>query len=630
MKAVDLMSGAMVHRGPDDAGCWVDPEMGVALGHRRLAIVDLSQTGHQPMVSGTGRYVITYNGEVYNFRDLKEELKPLSGEWKGGSDTEVVLSAIETWGIKGALNRFVGMFAFALWDRKDQTLCLARDRMGEKPLYYGWTGQTFVFGSELKSLCKHPRMVRQVDRTALNLYLRHNYIPAPYSIYSGVYKLLPGSILQISPNESSNREMKPEIFWSLKETCLFSAQKRPPRNEKEIIDSFEAGLKTTIGQQMVADVPLGAFLSGGIDSSVVVSLMQAQSSKSVKTFTVGFKESGFDEAQHASRVAGHLGTEHNEFYLFPNDAIEMIDDLPMIYDEPFADVSGIPSILISKMTRTQVTVSLSGDGGDELFAGYDRYYWVLSLWRKLKIFPPGVRRVFRQIISAIPVNLWDTIFDLAPRPSSRFRLNGDRLHKLADMITAGDMSAFYKRFVSFWHHPERVVLGSPEPLSNPCPQYRMLDRGGCLRSMQYWDMTSYLPDDILVKVDRASMSQSLESRAPFLDHRIVQMAMAIPNRVNAASQDRKWLLKGILAKYLPPHLFERPKKGFSVPIAQWLRGPLKTWAGDLLNPGRIEQEGFFDPALVKQKWDEHQADKRDWHYHLWSILVFQTWLRTYG
>jgi len=610
---VAAMADTLRHRGPDDEGTWVDEAAGVALGHRRLSIIDLSPAGHQPMVSSDGRYVIVYNGEVYNFPDLKSELEGLGNRFRGESDTEVILAAMAEWGIEKAVERLNGMFAFALWDRRERELFLVRDRVGIKPLYYGWAGKVFLFGSELKALRRFPNFPGEIDRDSLCLFLRHNYIPAPRSIYRGFYKLEPGHILKIAARGGVEKR----CYWSLKEVVDRAFSDPFRGNEEEAAEALDALLGDAVRRRMVSDVPLGAFLSGGIDSSTVVALMQAQNDRPVRTFSIGFHESGYDEAVYAKRVAEHLGTDHTELYVTPKEAMEVIPSLPGIYDEPFSDSSQIPTFLVSKLTRRHVTVSLSGDGGDELFAGYNRYFLGLRLWRKLSLVPQRLRLPLGKI-------LWH-LAEKGTSPAAGSRVF-DRMGKLGEIVgEAGDFISFYRYLVSHWKKPESVVIGGKE---EPAGIWMAAERIGLVPSMQQIDFCTYLPDDILTKVDRASMAVSLEARVPLLDHRVVEFAWRLPLSLKIRQGKGKWLLRKVLSRYVPFTLVERPKMGFGVPLDAWLRGPLRDWAETLLDERRLLKEGFFKPEPIRRKWEEHISGKRNWHYYLWDVLMFQAWLET--
>lgn len=632
---LETMLATLVNRGPDDFGVWRDREQGISLGHRRLSILDLSPAGHQPMVSFSQRYVVAFNGEIYNHQDLRASLDKVRAEggadfiWRGHSDTETLLAGFEVWGIPSTIERSIGMFAIAVWDRERQTLTLVRDRIGEKPLYYGWQGQgdkaCFLFGSELKALRAHPSFCSDVNRDAMCLYMRHNYIPAPHSIYQNIFKLAPGFSLTVSLRE---REPKLLAYWSLEQVAENGVASPFEGDVNKVVDRLEALLKDAVRQQMMADVPLGAFLSGGIDSSTVVAMMQTQSTRPVKTFTIGFNEESYNEALHAKAVARHLGTEHTEMYVTPQQALQVIPSLPSLYCEPFADSSQIPTFLVSQLARQNVTVSLSGDGGDELFGGYNRYVLAQKLWGKLSRLPIGARSLAASGIRTVTPSGWDHIIDpfkfLAPR-SMRFANIGDKLHKGAEVLAARQIDDLYLGLLTHWN-PLDIVLDGREPttlLNGGSPNLKGLDD---IQRMMALDTMTYLPDDILVKVDRAAMGVSLESRVPFLDHRVIEFAWRIPQSLKLRDGVGKWILREVLYRHVPKALIERPKMGFGVPIDAWLRGPLKDWAESLLDEGRLRREGFFKPDPIRAKWAEHLSGKRNWQYLLWDVLMFQAWL----
>jgi asparagine synthase (glutamine-hydrolysing) len=633
LKHLRNMCDSIQHRGPDDAGYWIDAPAGVALGHRRLSIVDLSVHGHQPMVSACGRYVIVYNGEIYNFERLRKKLDAMASPpvWRGHSDTEVLLAAISQCGIKWTLRSLCGMFAFALWDRAERVLTLARDPLGEKPLYYGWVGNTFLFGSELKALRQHPAFADvTIDRDALCLYMRYKSIPAPYTIHAGVRKLVPGTVATIRPDRA---DATVEAYWTLDDVVARGRANPFAGNEADAVTALDELLRTVVSEQMVADVPLGAFLSGGIDSSTIVALMQAQTTRPIKTFTIGFDEAGFNEAEHARSVARHLGTEHHELYVTPALALGVVPQLSLIYDEPFADSSQIPTFLVSQMTRHHVTVSLSGDGGDELFGGYNRHVGAQGLWDKLDSVPLPARHLAARCIKGVRGEHLDRmaapLLGLLPK-SRRQTQVGDKLHKLADIMGAGSLEALYERLVSTFDAPEHIVLGGKEPsLVASCGEHLLLELGNAER-MMYLDTLQYLPTDILAKVDRAGMRVSLETRIPFLDRRVVEFAWSIPVSMKVRDGKGKLLLRKLLDRYVPRQLIDRPKQGFGVPVAAWLRGELREWASELLDGTRLRNEGFLHTPAVERMWRQHLAGTHNWHGQLWAILMFETWLDANG
>lgn len=637
-EAIGNITGTLAHRGPDDASCWVDRQDHIALGHRRLAIVDLSAAGSQPMHSACGRYVIAFNGEIYNHQALRARL---AGPWRGHSDTETLLAAFAAWGLEQTLAQCVGMFAIALWDKRDKRLHLMRDRMGEKPLYYGWSGGSFLFGSELKALRRHPAFDSQVDRDALCLYFRHNYIPAPYSIYSDIYKLEPGCMLSLGIEDSAAAPpsgLAPDVgagslrlhrWWSLSAVAQ-AGQADPIVNEEQAVAQLEGRLREAIAMQSVADVPLGAFLSGGVDSSLVVALMQTGSSRPVHTYTIGFHEAAYNEAEHARAIADHLGTEHTELYVSAADGLDVVPDLPALFDEPFADSSQIPTCLVSRQARRHVTVALSGDAGDELFAGYNRHLRTQNVWNTISKMPSGGRQLILKIMKEIPpqaaATLGQGIAHVLPR-SWQTAFLADKLLKLADRLDGvRDCDDLYYNLVSEWKKPAQVVLGGSEP-PTLLGSRRMWPALATFEDrMMYLDSMTYLPDDILAKVDRAAMSASLETRVPFLDHRVVELAWRIPVGMKISAGQGKQVLRKILYQYVPRHLIERPKQGFGVPIGSWLRGPLSAWAERLMDRDRLQQEGYLNAELVWSRWQEHRSGRRNWEHALWSVLMFQAWL----
>ncbi|GJL80342.1 MAG: asparagine synthetase B [Nitrospinaceae bacterium] len=589
------------------------------------------------MISAGERYVIAFNGEVYNFSALRQELDSLwekreSGireRWRGHSDTEVMLAAIEQWGIENAVKKFIGMFAFALWDKKDQLLYLVRDRLGIKSLYYGWQGNSFIFGSELKAIKEHPRFEKKINRDAITLLMRYNYIPAPHSIYKGIHKLLPGHILKLSAKENPNTAPESHCYWSAREVAENGISNPFTGSEEEAVQQLDSILRDSVKLRMASDVPLGAFLSGGIDSSTVVALMHAQSTQPVKTFSIGFYEEGYNEAQYAREIAKYLGTDHTELYVAPEQAMAVIPRMPTLYDEPFSDSSQIPTFLVSQLAKKHVTVSLSGDGGDELFWGYDRYNVGRKLWKMIGWMPAGGRKLLGQFISSIPESTFDQCLGWlypAMNKNAHFKSIGRKLHSMSRVLETGTSNSLYFRLISHWKEPESLVIGATEPttvLSNGNPSGKISDFS---QKMMFLDTITYLPDDILTKVDRASMGVSLEARVPLLDHRVVEFAWRVPLDMKLKKGQVKPLLKQVLFKYVPKELIERPKKGFSVPVGSWLKGPLKEWAEELLCERRLREEGFFDPAPIRKIWAEHLAGGSGWKLHLWDVLMFQAWL----
>lgn len=601
------MGNTILTRGPDDFGCWSDASVGIGLVHQRLAILDLSPAGHQPMHSVCDRYVIVFNGEIYNHIQLRLQLQDLGMApiWRGHSDTETLLACFAAWGIEKTLAATVGMFALALWDKERRILTLARDRMGEKPLYWGTQGDVLLFGSELKALKTHPAFKADIDRSALALLLRHNYIPAPYSIYQGIKKLPAGHYVNISEGKGADACVVVP-YWSI--NSAIEAGVRDPflGSDRDAVAALEARLSESIAGQMLADVPLGAFLSGGVDSSAVVALMQHQSQRPVQTFAIGFNETGYNEAEYARAVALHLGTDHTELYVGAQEALAVIPKLPSIYCEPFADSSQIPTFIVSQMARQYVTVALSGDAGDELFGGYNPYQFAPHMWRRLCFLPLPLRKAAVHFLSGMPVP--------------------EKLAKLLHVLDASSREEFYRVLLSHWRNPCDLVLMSQETstlLSNK-------DAWPDVDSFEHWmmamDVQTYMTDDILVKVDRAAMANSLETRIPMLDHRVVELAWRIPLNMKIRDGQGKWILREVLYKHVPRELIERPKKGFSIPIASWLRGPLREWAESLLDEHRLTLEGYFNVTQVRKAWGEHLKGVRDNSSRLWSILMFQAWL----
>jgi asparagine synthase (glutamine-hydrolysing) len=621
----EAMARAIAHRGPDDAGVWIDGDAGVVLGHRRLSVLDLSPAGHQPMISASRRFVVVFNGEIYNHRRLRAELG--DHPWRGQSDTETLLACVERWGLLATLKKSTGMFALVLWDRQNRELTLARDRMGEKPLYCGWQGATFMFASELKALRAHPKFQGEIEQAALPLYLRHLAVPAPYSIYRGIHKVVPGTAITISSRSGPGSIPEPAAYWSLQETVVAGHARPFSGDDHEALSELEERLAEAVSLQRVADVPLGAFLSGGVDSSAVVAMMQVQSSRPVRTFTIGFHESAYNEAPYAKAVARHLGTDHNELYVTPKESMDVISRLPELYDEPFADSSQIPTYLVAQLARQHVTVSLSGDGGDELFGGYGRYFSATRLMRKIRSLPAGGRKIIARGIQWLSPELLGSLLDriLLLRHGSR-QSSADRLHALAEVLECRHAERIYGLMISHWRDPLKTCKGEKGFPSIYDTRERWFHIDAFEECMMYADALSYLPDDILVKVDRAAMAVSLETRIPMLDHRIVEFAWHLPLHFKMRNGKGKWLLRQLLYKYVPEKLVNRGKKGFGVPIDHWLRGPLREWAEELLAEDRLEREGFFYPKPIRRRWEQHVSGQCNWRDSLWAILMFQAWL----
>lgn len=642
---LEAMHQCMAPRGPDDSGIWFDPGTGVGFAHRRLSVVDLSPEGHQPMRSESGRYHISYNGEVYNFAELRAELEPAGHHFRGHSDTEVMLAAFEAWGVEAAVRRFVGMFAFALFDAREGVLHLVRDRIGIKPLYWGWTGpgaspvhedlsrrsapsgSIFAFASELRPFLEIPGFERRVDRDALSAYMRYAYIPQPSSIYRGVHKLRPGHILTVRVVDGATSNT---CYWNARAVAERGVQVPLTIGDDEALEGLEARVRNAVELRMIADVPLGAFLSGGVDSSTVVAMMQSLSPRPVKSFTIGFADEMYDEARFAREIARHLGTDHTELILSPQEALETIPRMPEIYDEPFADSSQIPTYLVSRLARTKVTVSLSGDGGDELFGGYNRYIHGDAIWRRMKPIPRPLRRAAGGIVGAIPQSALGGVYSAVSRflPSRyRHRFAGTKFHKLAIMSGARSGDEVYRSLISMWIEPDALVIGGREPMSLLEAPYAA-ELPDLMRRMMYADLITYLVDDILVKVDRASMAVSLEARVPLLDHRVVEYAWRLPARFKHHGDRGKILLRRLLEKFVPREMFERPKMGFSVPIDEWLRGPLRDWAESLIAPERLRSGGFLRPEIVRREWERYLRGLGN-HTRIWAVLMFQAWAERY-
>ncbi len=618
------MTQTLHHRGPDDGDIWLDSARGVGLGHRRLAIVDLSPAGHQPMKSASGNSVLVYNGELYNTAELAQDIEAAGVRLRGHSDSEVLVEACDLWGVERTLERLNGMFAFALWQRDERRLWLARDRVGIKPLYWGQFGTLLLFGSELKALRAHPGWQPRLDTRAVAAYLELAYIPSPLSIYEGVYKLEPGHLLQFDPGGSPCDR----VWWDLRAIWTEGQRQQRDVDDAGLIDELEHLLGDAVRRQMVSDVPLGSFLSGGIDSSTVTALMQAHSDRPVSTFSIGFHEAAYDEALHARAVARHLGTAHQEVYVTPDDARAIIPDLPDIYDEPFSDSSQIPTFLVSRLARSGLVVALTGDGGDELFAGYNRYTWVERLWRLSGRVPAGLRRMGAAIVQALPVSLLDAAGKLLPA-ACRPPLLGDKIHKAAELASHRTPDGMYRQLVGHWSPGEVLAAGITAPSSVLDDEKLSVEIPALLARLQFLDLVTYLPGDILTKVDRASMAVSLETRVPLLDHRVVEFAARLPPEMRVRNARGKWLLRAVLRRHVPDNLIERPKMGFGVPIDAWLRGPLRGWANELLQ--RLTAgDALIRRAPVMRCWNEHLAGRRNHQYRIWNLLMLQAWRERWG
>jgi len=622
------MCDSIISRGPDAFGYWIDQEDSVFLGHRRLSILELSDAGKQPMTSANKKFVIIFNGEIYNHLLIRQEIEKQIGtiNWRGLSDTETILAGFELWGVEITIQKLIGMFAFAVWNTEEKSFTLGRDRVGEKPLYYGWLSDNeskniLVFGSQLKSIRKHPAFNSEIDRNALSLYFRHNYIPAPHSIYKGIYKLEPGTLFIVSDSSIDGKIIK---YWSAENIAKEGVLNPFEGTLSDAVTELDSLLNNAVKLQMISDVPLGAFLSGGVDSSTIVALMQSNSSKAVKTFSIGFTDEMYNEAKYAKQVAQHIGTEHTEMYVTPQQAMNVIQELPEIYDEPFSDSSQIPTYLVSKLAKSQVTVSLSGDAGDELFCGYNRYSFTKKLWNYLNYLPIGVRNGLAYTLSSVSPDKWNNLFISLPFVNNHRNI-GDKIHKASGILTSRTIDDLYLGLISHWSSPCDLVINSVEPsriYESYSSLFNVLDD---VQKMMFLDTITYLPDDILVKVDRAAMAVSLETRVPFLDHRVVEFAWSLPQKYKINNGVSKLVLREVLYNYVPKNMIERPKMGFGVPLGDWLRGPLKPWAEELISEDKIRKEGLLNYDLIKDKWDDHMSSKRNWAYQIWDVLMFQAW-----
>ena len=616
------MADAISHRGPDNMGVWSDHNPSIGFAHSRLSILDLSSAGNQPMHSSSGNYVIIFNGEIYNHKSLRSELESINQRnWLGHSDTETLLAAIEEWGLKKTLVKAKGMFAIALWDKSSNKLSLACDRIGEKPLYYGWVNNQFVFSSELKSMKVFPEFNNVIDRKSLALFLRFNSIPAPYSIYKDIFKLEPGQIVEINSHSNKLEKYK---FWSLEEVYKNGSENKFRGSSIQAINQLENILSEAVSSQMQSDVPLGAFLSGGIDSSTIVALMQSYSNSQVNTFTIGFNSKEFDESKHAEMVSNHLGTYHFNKLVTEKDALDVIPNLPDIYDEPFADSSQIPTYLVSKFAKEKVTVALSGDAGDELFGGYNRYIFSQKMFKNITKTPNSIKKLMSKMMFSLSEENWN--FILGGLMRNRHSNIGHKIHKTANIVSSKSINDLHFKLISQIQNPSDWLIDSNEyetVFNDNEDRFKELDS---VETMMAYDLISYLPTDILTKVDRAAMSVSLETRVPFLDPNVIQFAASIPMEFKIRNGVTKWLLREVLYKHVPKDLIERPKMGFAVPLAEWLRGPLRDWAESLLDEKRLHQEGFFNVEFVRDKWSEHISGRRNWSHQLWNVLMFQAWL----
>lgn len=626
---ISNMTDRLIHRGPNDKGIWVDTETGLALGHRRLSILDLSREGHQPKFSACGRYIVVYNGEIYNFLELRTELESLGHSFYGNSDTEVLLASFTEWGVEASLKKFNGMFSFGLWDLKERILYLARDRFGKKPLYYGQSQNSFMFASELKALHCHPDFVAKIDMQALSLYLRYAYIPTPYCIYSGFSKLVPGTYITVNLSKKNEINISPPIsYWNPIERAIQCKNNSFGGTEQEAMETMEELLMDSVRIRMISDVPLGVFLSGGVDSSLVTALMQAQSQDPIKTFSIGFHEQAYNEAQDAKRVANHLGTDHTELYVTDKEAMTVIERLPELYDEPFADSSQIPTFLVSQMSQKHVTVVLSGDGGDEIFGGYNRHIWIPKITHILEKIPFTARRLIAKGLNSTSPLRWKRLLDklniLLP-DFLKHRNQGEKIQKISQALSLKNEELLYLEMVTHWHPNEIFLNIMEEPYTLPADPSAWPALNNLSQTIMLLDAITYLTDDILVKVDRASMSNSLEVRCPILDSRVIEYSWRLPLSFKINNGRSKWLLRNILYKYVPSEIIERPKMGFGIPVDEWLRGPLREWAEELLSENKLKQSGLFSPHPIRKKWNEHIGNQRNHQHLLWAILMFQMW-----
>ena len=630
--SIKKMSLAINHRGPDDSNFWQDTDLGITLGHQRLSILDLTNAGQQPMKSSSGQFITTYNGEIYNHFEIRKEIEQINSniKWRGTSDTETLIEAIQIWGLKKTLTKIEGMFAFAICDRKNGSLTLVRDRMGEKPLYYGWQGKgmknIFLFASELKALKKHPEFIGEINHTAISLQLRHDYIPDPYSIYKNIYKLLPGHYLELNKKDLEKGLLPaPKLYWSLTEAAIIGHKNQINLSDIDLQNNLETYLQKSVKKQMISDVPLGAFLSGGIDSSTIVSLMQSQSNQPVKTFTIGYNEKDYNEAKYAKNIAEHLRTDHTELYVSSETALNIIPKLATIYDEPFSDTSQIPTFIVSQLAKKHVKVALTGDGGDELFCGYKRYALNKKYWNIFRLMPQIFRKMFDSGIEAILPNYQKEGFSSFSSNLNAYPHLRDKLYKGRNLLNSKTFNDFYNVLFSHWQNLPGDSINNENSIINSSKINTKIKEFNIQEQMMIIDLLNYLPCNNLVKVDRAAMASSLETRVPFLDHKLIEYVWKIPPSHKFKNGEGKRVLKKILNKYIPKNLTERPKMGFGIPIGSWLRGPLKDWAENLLDEKKISQEGYINPKLITYKWKEHLSGKKNWQYDLWNILMFQAW-----